>query len=168
MPPAVQQSLRDAHARLGTSQVVLLRPSASAMQVGIPLDRSGRAIQEHNMARCIALLLRRARLAAETLHVFCRDLEMLRRAGLSETGEEALRAELGIWGLEGLAWRQQQQRRRGSKEDGGRWERRGGAGRRGRRRREPGVVFELGPWGEERRALPHEEAAWVLMESVGL
>ncbi len=80
----------------------------------------------------------------------------------------AVRLEARIWRLEGLAWRQRQQRREEELGGGGRWERRGGAGRRGRRRREPGVVFEVGPWGEARRPLPHEEAMWVLAREIGV
>ncbi len=105
------------------------------------------------MHRFLDLAMRQAR-------AVCIDVEAgLQRAGLDPSTAATGRLQAHVWRLEALAWRQRQQLR---EEGVRRWERRGGAGRRGRRRREPGVVFELGPWGEERRALPHEEAAWAL------
>ncbi len=176
LPPAVRRVLRDAHARLGgtacgAKQVDFL-PLSSQSKLGpcVTLGGAGRVVGMRSFGEVeynVAVTLRQACMAGEPVIAFCRDLEAFLRAlpGLPPSGHEAVVLEVCVWGLEGLAWRERQW----GMECVGRWgERRGGAGRKGRRRREPGVVFELGPWGEERRALSHEEAAWVLVQVAGL
>ncbi len=171
MPRAMQQSLCDAHARLGGTSCgakeVMFLPATpifrGASYSAVDLDREGAtAMEPAHLARCVDTQLRQARVAGEgPCYVVCRDMEALRRVGLNPEGKAAFERGAHVWRLEGLAWQQRcQQRQR--REMGVVWERRGGAGRRGRRRREPGVVFELGPWGKERRALSHEEAVWFM------
>ncbi len=179
MPPAVRQVLRDAHARLGgtacgAKQVACSSPGGwRGGHVTLTLDREGEmrdddgtVMQPHSIAVGMNDLLRRARVSGTPLHMACCDEEAVLRAGLEPTSESAALVEARVWQLERLAWEQQEQRRWREERAVVRWERRGGAGRRGRRRREPGVVFELGPWGEERRALPHWEAARVLVQAM--
>ncbi len=179
-PLGVRQALRDAHVRLGgtacgAKRVMFL--AVSGQEGGIKasrlkldqrrglLDLSGAAVPPGKLASMATALLHGARMARAPALVACREEEALRRAGLNPYHKNPIRLEARIWRLEGLAWRQRRQRR-GEREGGGvGWEQRGGAGRRGRRRREPGVVFELSAWGEERRALSHEEAAWVLVRA---
>ncbi len=171
-PLAVRQVLRDAHARLGGAacgaKQALFRTACRSF-MPVELDGDGRVMDDSVsvVEFSAALMLRHARMASESVVVFCRDLEELRRAGLEPGAWKVSQCELRVWWLEGLAWQQWKQgqeevgggRVRWERRGGGRWERRGASGRRGRRRREPGVVFELGPWGEERRALPHWEVA---------
>ncbi len=184
LPRGVRQAFRDAHARLGGtacgSKHVLLHMSAGMLRPGrlsLAVDQRGRMVAPEGgpvflrpLASNIGTLLRQARMAGDTMRAACWDVEAVRRAGLRPWSAAALLLEARVWRLEGLAWRQRQQRRRQEEEGGvrSRWERRGGAGRRGRRRREPGVVFELGPWGEERRPLPHAEAARVVVGATAL
>ncbi len=177
MPAAVRQVLSDAHVRLGGAacsekQALVLRADRSGAVFDLQLDAAG-TLMGGDSTRGVALgmlaVLRQARLAGEPVYACCRDLEALRRRGVQPMSRKAHALEGLVWALEGLAWQQRQQRREEEKEESWEgptpmtaWERRGGAGRRGRRRREPGVVFELGPHGEWRRALPHCEAVQVL------
>ncbi len=181
----LRQVLRDAHVRLGgaacgAKDVLVLRSGvggARAPFFRIELDGAGRVLGPLVLPTWESITgswLHHARAAGQGVSVVCRNVEALQRAGLQPEGRGAVLLDLCAWRLEGLAWRQRQQRR--VEVDGDavtrwralRWERRGGAGRRGRRRREPGVVFGLGTWGEERRALSHEEAAWALEEEARL
>ncbi len=180
MPAAVRQALSDAHVRLGGAacgekQVVVLRADPGGALLPVQLDAAGALAA--GIARSTALearaMLRQARMAGEPVYACWRDAEALRRAGVQPMSNVAQCWEALVWALEGLAWQQQQQRR--EEEEWRRregptpmtaWERRGGSGRRGRRRREPGVVFELGPHGEWRRALPHHEAVQVLVRLI--
>ncbi len=170
MPLAVRLVLRDARARLGGAQeVLLLRPATPGGPLFVLLDRHGKGPGDAPMPRSVNTIVRQARLAGQMLYAACRDLGVLQQGGPEPESSAALSLEVHAWRLEGLVWQQRQQRRcREEGGVGGGWERRGGAGRRGRRRREPGVVFELGAWGEARRAVSHEGAAWVLMEAVRL
>ncbi len=173
----VRQVLRDAHARLGgaacgVKHVLVLRSGAGKAPAlfGIELDGTGRVVGPMVLPAwewVTSSWLRHARLAGQSVVAICRDAEVAQRAGLPRGSVHVALLEARIWRLGKLAWQQQRQRR-GEEGSGRRWERRGGAGRRGRRRREPGVVFELGPWGEDRRALSHEEAAWVLEQALGV
>ncbi len=176
MPPLVRQVLRDAHAWLGgaacgAKEVTLLSPDQPAgLCLSLVLDKWGDLVGNGVVARPPRLLLpnatcllRQAHAAGVPLHLSCWDAEAMQRAGVEPLSRVAVLLQARVWWLEGLAWRQQRRERLGG---GKRWERRGGGGRRGRRRREPGVVFELGAWGEERRAVSHEEAAWVLEQSL--
>ncbi len=181
-PLAVRRVLRDAHARLGGAACGSTQALFSTLGRNFPpveLDGAGRLVgQSVELVELgMAGMLQKARAASERIVAFCQDLEAVRRAGLPPGvwHPELSQCELRLWQLEGLAWWQQQQRRgrRGEQEElfgDVRWERpgRGGAGRRGRRRREPGVVFELGPWGEERWPLSHEEAVWAWAQWVRL
>ncbi len=185
MPWAARQALRDAHARLGGAacgakqvaflcsdhrtggrQILHLNQEGRLQVPGQPLPVASAPM--HVVAYHCNSILHHARVVGKPTHAACRDVEAVQRAGLEAGSPESIRLEVRIWRLEGLAWRQHgQQRREEGRGGGGRWERRGGCGRRGRRRREPGVVFELGAWGEERRALLHEEAAWALAPVMG-
>ncbi len=192
---AIQQVLRDAHARLGgtacgSKLVMFLHGgggggSAAAgppQFLSMPLGRqgarldalhSGWAVWERARGRSASSVLRQARLAGRALYAACRDVEAVGRMGLPGPAPadgsrwEGAKLEGRVWALEGLVWQQRQQRQ--SSERGsacGGWERRGGAGRRGRRPREPGVAFALDPRGEARRAATHEEAARVLAQAM--
>ncbi len=180
LPPAVRQVLRDAHVRLGgtacDAKMAIMRAGEATGRLStLMLDRQGRLLgggraaeSSHPAAWTLCSLLRQARTVQQgPLRMALCDVEAVRRAGLEPGSRAAVLLEAHVWQLEGLAWRQRQQRRRGREEGSLRWERRGVAGRKGRRRRELGVVFELGPWGEERRALSHEEAAGVLVPVLG-
>ncbi len=171
MPPAVRRVLRDAHARLGGTAcgskqaIFVCFPSdgSGAGQLGLLLERDGAlegTLPPRLLASSFSSLLRRGRMAeVAPVHVACRDAEAAQRAGLVPGSMANVILERRIWRLEGLVWQQRQQHQQQDEDGRKRWERHGGAGRRGRRRREPGVLFELGPWGEERRALSHWEAA---------
>ncbi len=178
VPPAVQQSLRDAHARLGgtacpAKKVAFLcfsvreagRIMLNVDQEGRVLDATGAAVRARQWATTFCSLLRHARVAGTRVHAHCRDVgsEEVQVVGHTLDSEEmAWLMEWRVWVAEGLVWQQRQQRQ--EEEGRKRWERRGASGRRGRRRREPGVVFELGPRGEQRRALSHAETAQAIHE----
>ncbi len=178
-PLGVRQALRDAHVRLGgtacgAKRVIFLScrgqlgglTSLMLDQGGGLVSNAGAVAAPGTLARITTSALHDALMARAPALVACRDEEALRRVGVDPW--DVFLVEARIWRLEGLAWRQRRQRR-GEREGGGvGWEQRGGAGRRGRRRREPGVVFELSAWGEERRALSHEEAAQAVAQAVGL
>ncbi len=179
MPAAVRQALSDAHVRLGGAacsekQIVVLRADRSRIVLPVQLDAAGRVMIGNARVMVLDMLgmLRQARMAGSLVYVWCRDAEALQRAGVQPMSGNAYALGALVWQLEGLAWHQRQQRPGEEEEEQRRrregptpmtaWERRGGVGRRGRRRREPGVVFELGPHGEWRQALPHREAALML------
>ncbi len=171
VPPAVRQVLRDAHTRLGGAACgakearFLYRVAAATVHVSLTLDQHGRATAEGGvLRRLLDTALRQARMEGQPVLAVCQDVRAVQLAGLEPGSRSHIRLENCVWRLEGLARQQCLQRRRGKEGGVLRWERHGGAGRRGRRRREPSVVFELGPWGQERRALPHEEAAWALAQ----
>ncbi len=186
VPLGVRRVLRDAHARLGgtacgAKQVMVLCPGGpDATLLALKMDRQGRELafggpvaSIRPTASTVCSFLRQARVAGAALYALCWDSEAIERAGLDPEGPDAVWLELRLWRLEGLAWRQRQQRREVEEEAAMRWramrwERRGGAGRHGRRRREPAVVFALGAWGEQRRAVSHDEAVWVQERAVML
>ncbi len=180
VPLGVRQVLRDAHARLGGAKHVAFlgsgEPRAGRPITTLKVDQQGRALgtggallSPGTLAYTCTSMLRQARTAEARMPMALYDVEALQWVGQEPSITDAFLLEAQVWRLESVAWRQQQQRRRGNMEGGVvRWERRGAAGRRGRRRREPGVVFELGAWGEERRVLSHEEAARVVVGTTAL
>ncbi len=184
MPPAVRQVLRDAHARLGGTGCgakEALFPCSDGRggahltmrlnQEGVVGEPGEPGVPLRRAASAFDALLHHARAAGAVVHAVCRDVEAVERAGLQAASQDGFLIEMFAWWLAGLAWLQELWREEVEVEVEARvggWERRGRCGRRGRRRREPGVVFELGPWGEEWRVLSHEEAGWVLVYTAGL